>query len=334
MPVGHFVYGLRISSNVPIPSLPALNFNRNDEADVHAWLKDQSRGVEPFSNSPEIFYTSHHKNAQGEPIVRVGFLGDNYFVFFYSGNLRFAVARDGREVLGDWPDDYSLEDAATYLVGPIMGFVLRLRGTVPLHASSVAVDGRAVALLGAAGAGKSTTAAAFARLGFPILSDDVVVLSERDNSFWAQPGYPRINLWPPSVHSLYGSEDALPLVTPMWGKRFLALDGSALQFQREPLPLSAIYLLGARDSSSPAPIIEPLEGTIALMSLVENTYVNYILDSAMRSHEFDVLGRLSANVPVLCVRPSADPAHLPDLCRGIAADARARWAARLARAAT
>jgi hypothetical protein len=325
LPVGHFVYGLSIRSNVQIPSLPALNLDGKNQSDVGVWLKDRSRAVPCSLDSSEIFYTSQHKNKHGDPVVRVGLLDENYFIFFYSGNLRFAVARDGHEVLGDWPDDYSLEDAATYLVGPILGFVLRLRGVIPLHASAVVIEGRAIAFLGGARAGKSTTAAAFAKLGYPVLSEDVLALLEQQDSFWVQPGYPRINLWPASVKALYGDEDALPVVTPAWGKRFFALDQRDAIFQREPLPLAAIYLLGLRGATSPVPVIEPLQGTIGLMNLVENTYVNYILDSAMRSHEFDVLGRLVCRVPVLSVYPSADPAHLPALCQGIAEDVRRRF---------
>jgi hypothetical protein len=320
---------MRLLANVPIPSLKILD-TLHSETDVHVLLKEKSRALPLFSGSSEIFYISPHVNPEGNPILRVGMLDKNHFIFFYSDDLRFAVARDGHEVVGDWPENYSLEDAATYLVGPILGFVLRLRGILPLHASCVAVDGRAIALLGAPGAGKSTTAAAFARLGYPIVSEDVVALSERGNSFWVQPGYPRINLWPSSVETMFGAEDALPVVTPAWGKRFLAVDENGLLFQHEPLPLSAIYFLSVRNSDSQTPVIESVEGMLALMTLVTNTYVNYILDDAMRSREFDVLGRLVLSVPVMSVRPSADSAHLAELCNGIAGHARKRQTAMLA----
>ena len=320
MPSSYFVYGLRLLANVPLPGLPIVSMPHS-ETEVRILLKEKSRILPLFSTSSEIFYSSPYCNDEGKPVLRVGMLDKNSFIFFYSDGLRFALARDGREVVGDWPDDYSLEDAATYLLGPVLGFVLRLRGIVPLHASCVAMDGRAIAFLGAPGAGKSTTAAAFARLGYPVVSEDVVALSDNGDSFSVQPGYPRINLWPESVEAMFGAEDALPLVTPDWGKRFLAVGQEGLLFQRESLPLSAIYFLGERDSQTRIPIIAPLEGMAALMTLVENTYVNYVLDDSMRSHEFDVLGRLVSKVPVLSVRASNDSAHLPDLCRRIAEDA-------------
>ena len=110
-----------------------------------------------------------------------------------------------------------------------------MRGVVPLHASAVAVANHAVALVGAPGAGKSTTAAAFAQRGFPVLSDDLAALTERENQFFVQPGYPRVNLWPDSVSALFGSHDALPPITPTWEKRYMALDRDGRHFETNPL---------------------------------------------------------------------------------------------------
>lgn len=320
----HSVYGVQLQSNVPIPGLLVLD--KSDSAiDFRVRLKEKSHPLPIFSESFRIIHQSQYTDDRGNPNVRVCVLDKNYFAFFYPDNLRFAVARDGHEVVGDWPDDYSLEDAATYLLGPVMGFVLRLRGILPLHASGIAIDGHAIALIGAPGAGKSTTAAAFAKLGFPILSEDVVALTEQENTFWAQPGYPRINLWPASAKALFGADDALPLVTPAWGKRFLALGENGFRFQGEPLPLAAIYLLGDRDSEAKAPSIESLHGMRRFMTLVDNTYVNYALDGAMRTKEFDVLGRLAESVPLLSVRASGNAAHIPDLCMGITDDVSKRF---------
>jgi len=55
---------------------------------------------------------------------------------------------------------------------------------------------------------------------------------------------------------------------------------------------------------------------------VANTYGNYLLTAEMRSHEFDVLGRVVAGVPVRRVRASADSSQLSTLCEAVASDAR------------
>lgn len=322
MSATHLVYGLGIASDGPLPGLllhPELH-----AADVWIQLKDQSAFPETVSfPSADLIYVSPNLDERGSPNLTVARLPGNQLIgFFYDDGVRFVVDRQGREVSADWPDSLTLEDACTYLLGPVLAFVLRLRGVTCLHASAVALEDRAVALFGLAGAGKSTTAAAFSLRGFPVLSDDVAVLADRGDRFLVQPGYPRVNLWPDSVRALFGAEDALPRITPTWDKRYLALDGNGRRFQSSPLPLGAIYILEERASGLSNPVIEEVVGGEALMTLVANTYVNYLLDRDMRAREFDVLSRLLAGVPVRRVRPAADPSKVFALCECIASDAR------------
>lgn len=283
----------------------------------------------------DFFYTSLDEGKLGEPNLRVGVVpGTEYLGLLYADGVRFAVDRGGCEVWADWPENYTLEDACTYLVGPVLGFVLRLRGTVCLHASAVAVDDRAIALVGSPGAGKSTTAAAFACSGFPVLSDDVVALADGGTEFLVQAGYPRVNLWPDSVRQLFGSEEALPRITPTWGKHYLPLGENGHHFAANPLPLGVIYILDGRDPALTAPVIEEVPAGDALITLVANTYVNYLLDQNMRRTEFDVLSRVVSGIPVRRVRLPNEPSAVFDSCGAIAEDARRVMAAVPANAAS
>jgi hypothetical protein len=321
--VSHVVYGLRIETNIPLPGCHLQS--HPDETDLRILLKqEKSACPSPLLVPPSEFsYVSPHQDVQGQEVLRVGLLaGGQYFGFFYSDGARFAVEREGREILAHWPEGYTLEDACTYLVGPVIAFVLRLRGVTCLHASAIAVGDRAIALMGAPGAGKSTTAAAFAHRGFPVLSDDVVALSDRGDHFLVQPGYPRVNLWPDSVRTLCGSEDALPHITPTWGKRYLPLGENGHSFGSKPLRLGAIYILSEREVDPSGQAVEEFSGSEAFVNLVCNTYLNYLLDARMRKMDFEVLGRVAAAVPVRRVRPAKDPARVFDLCERIADDAR------------
>jgi hypothetical protein len=305
-------------------ALPGLSVEGGLETpDLRVQIKRPQAFAPLLSAIAESFYRSSDVDPSGLPNLRVGLFPDReYFGFFYGDGMRFAVQRQGREVLAGWPENYTLEDACTYLLGPVMGFVLRLRGTVCLHASAVAVEDRAIALVGLPGAGKSTTAAAFACSGFPVLSDDIVALSHKDEQWIVQPGYPRVNLWPDSALSLFGSEDALPHITPTWDKRYLPLGENSHRFASNSLPLGAIYILECRDPRLNAPIVELLSAKEALISLVANTYVNYLLDQNMRRTEFDVLSCVVSGIPVRRVRLPDDPSAIFNLCEVIADDAR------------
>jgi hypothetical protein len=318
--VSYAVYGLRLAANLTLPGLPPRL--DSEVYDVRIWLKDWATFPTTFSAPVEFFFTSSQDTAPDQSHLRVGVLPGDHFGFFYSDEVRFVVERQGREVWGDWPENYTLEDACTYLLGPVLGFVLRLRGVTCLHASAVAVNQQAIALVGSAGAGKSTTAAAIARCGFSVIADDVVALADDGVNFLVHPGCHRVNLWPDSALALFGSEDALPRITPTWGKQYMALGGNGLGFASEPMPLGAIYVLGAREAGLAAPVIDDAVGCSALAELLANTYVNYLLDRNMRSREFDVLSRLAARIPIRHVRPPADLSAVFDLSDAIADDAK------------
>src|SRR5262249_29058989 len=131
------------------------------------------------------------------------FSDGTYLAMIYRDGAEFFISTTGRHVWASWPASFSIDDLLPYIRGPVFGAILRLRHVVSLHASAVAVDGRAIALIGPPGAGKSTTAAALAERGVAVLSDDIVPLKECDGVFWAQPGYPNVCLWPASVDGLY-----------------------------------------------------------------------------------------------------------------------------------
>lgn len=313
-------YGLHLSTDLAIPHLRALPAPHG--ADVRVWFRAKPPICsEESGTGSELLYTSPGRDKRGQPVLTVSILGSGaYYCFLYSDQTQFIVERCGREVWGVWSDPFTLEDALTYLLGPVLGFVLRLRGVVSLHAGAVAVGEQAIALVGAGGAGKSTLAAAFARLGLAVLSDDVLPLFEQGESFLAQPGYPRLGLWPESVSALYGSFDALPPVTPNWEKRYLALDGNGYRFQPEPLPLRAIYILDRRVTHASGPTVETEPAASGLIALLAHTYVNYLLDRDMRRREFELLGRLAVRVPLRRVKLPDDPARLFQVCHAVLED--------------
>jgi hypothetical protein len=232
----------------------------------------------------------------------------------YSDGARFVVDETAERMWGTLQPPLSREDLAVYFLGPVMGFVLRRRHVTCLHASAVEINERAVLFSGHPGYGKSTTAAALALRGVPVLCEDVVPLRLTEGHCWAIPGYPRVCLWPEAVAKLLGDSQSLPRLTPTWEKCYLPLDGVRAKFVSQKQPVGLIYLFGQRSSEANAPRIEELRPREALLELVQNTYMNWLLDRRQRAEEFDELCRLVQQVPVRRVVAHSDGEKLGALC--------------------
>ena len=243
---GYCVYGLRVLSDGPIPGL--LPSDGTDTIDIRVWLNRMPSWWEEHSKETEtVWYTSPAVDGRGQPRLIVWKLNASWYRLLYFDGTEFLVDPTGGELWSRWPTAATLRDTATYLIGPVMGFILRIRGVCCLHASAASTGQTIIAFAGPPHAGKSTTAAAFAKLGYPVVSDDILALQQEEDGVLVRPGYPRICLWPDATTSLYGASHHLPRITPeegindWWDKRYLDLTSSdGHWFQTQSLPLSAI----------------------------------------------------------------------------------------------
>jgi len=323
------VFGLLLESNLPIPELTpippdhdpsSLESSTGRVVAIHLNASPPTRGGVP-SGPEELSYATSYKDEAGNPALSIWkAVGSRYLRLAYFDGTQFWLDREGREVWATWPGNLAVEDTATYLLGPVLGILLRLRGVTCLHASAVAFGEKAFAFVGSEGAGKSTTAAALARRGHAVLSDDVVALAERNGSFFVHPAYPYLCLWPESVESLYGSAEALPQFSANYEKRCLSLGKQELRFAQQALPLAAIYILGDR-RGDPAPLVEELPPQRAFLALVANTFASNTLDSEMRAKEFEILARVVPSVPIRLLCAHHDAGRLSDLCDLLSAEA-------------
>ncbi len=318
----YHAYGLEVESSRPIEALSSvpsqaqkfdLSLQDGPEPDwVRAILslpgKILKHKQEPAEAAEPSFILTQHGEAAGYELA-------------YSDGTRFVTDGSATRLWGTYHPPMAAEEMAVYLLGPVMGFLLRRRHLTCLHSSCVEIQGQAICLCGEAGFGKSTTAAALGLRGFPVVAEDIVRLDEAGGRFMAVPGYPRVCLWPESVQMLLGRDDALPLITTGWEKRYLALDGQRAKFAAQKLPISLVYVFASRVNETSAPRIETLGAREAMLELVGNTYMNWVLDPRQRAEEFDTLCRLVKQVSVRRIVPHAQPEKLADLCGLILQDA-------------
>jgi hypothetical protein len=292
--------------------------------DLKIWFDRVPAWLNATLTSPQtVRYTSPYLDDHGRPALVVWLSANGAFYrFHYAEGIDYVLSRDGTRLWVLWSKTTTESDIFSYLLGPIMGFILRVRGGVCLHASAVTVNGRAVLFVGDAGAGKSTIAMAMGRLGYPIMSDDIVPIYQLAGLTYAQSGYPRVRLRQPSLPMLSDLNGQLPPLRKPEGKGRLHFDltSEGYQFQSDPLPIGALYLLAQRDEHPHAPRVEPMSPVDGLMDLVANTYVTRFLDTSMRAQELLELSQLVNQVAVRKVYPHQDPSRLAMLCKVVLDD--------------
>lgn len=324
------ILGLGLRANLAVPGLAEQASRSLPSIDVRFGESPISGDEAAIAPQTPPVYASCYTIESGEPIFRMWkTAGGAYRYIKYHDGMEFWFDRECARIWCRWAAPLNLEDAASYLLAPILGLLLRLRGTTCLHGSAVAIEGRAIAFVGPPGAGKSTTAAALGERGCEVLSDDVIALTEPPlrsalsgsaaDFMHVIPAGPYLSLWPESVTMLYGSPDAVPCFSSNWEKRRLGNQGGKVRFANRALPLGIVYILDAR-GPEPAPYIEQLDPQVALIGLVGNTCATDIIDGELRAKEFGVLGRLVNRIPVRKVRPHLDPSRLDALCEVILQD--------------
>lgn len=323
--VHYRIYGLEVASDVPLSGVTPSPSRH--EPDVVCHLRALPAEVDLIGLQREQpMFVSRLRDSQGLPILRVWRASPGgHYCLRYADGLTFVVDGDGHRVWAQWDGSVTAELASAFLLGQILGFLLHLRGYVCMHASAVAIDDRAVLFAGIQGRGKSSTAAALAKRGYPVLSDDVAPIGmDADGQLRVTPGLPRVCLWPDSAEFLYGPEVSrnLPRVQAQENKRMVGFDSRPEKFPEGPLPLGAVYLLAPRSDGATAPRIEPVGTAERLVQLLPNALVSGALDSRLRAREFEIQGAISRSVPVQRLVPSSDPEKLAELCDLVLNDVR------------
>src|SRR5262245_21274169 len=91
--------------------------------------------------SRQLWYVSCLKEASTIPRLTIWQIGNgDYFNVRYADGTEFLLHKLGSKIWATWPgESLTLEDTATYLLGPIMGLVLLIRGHICLYASAIVI---------------------------------------------------------------------------------------------------------------------------------------------------------------------------------------------------
>ncbi|HVZ41250.1 MAG TPA: hypothetical protein VHI13_18365 [Candidatus Kapabacteria bacterium] len=265
-------YGLTVASELPLPSLA----EGEGRADVAVRF-----GVPEERPPAEIGIHGYYA------------LGPAVAHYIWRGVGCFAV-RDGGEIVVELEPGADDASVANLITGSLLAIALHQRGLLVLHGCGVEIGGRAIGFVADTGGGKSTTAAAFVRAGYPLVTDDLLVIEPGTDGTApvVRSGPARMKLWPDTLRRFGREPGMLPKVVGPRDKRLIDAD---LHTGAARLPLGSINVLAWGERTR----IEPVARQEALLELVRNAYCVKLLDRMGNEGAFLRLCALVASqVPV------------------------------------
>ncbi len=196
----------------------------------------------------------------GLPWVWFGHCDDDH-VLRFPGCAWCRIRVASREVSCDWQKALDAHAREHLLVNHVLPLAAAAAGFLVFHASVVQrPGGGAIAFVGRVGAGKSTTAAYLGARGWPILSDDRLIVDTAGMAFPIAP-YVRVS---PTVAARLGITATLP--TGHHKVRVpLADHGAGMRAATKAVPLEQVILLERVEGSPSMQRMGGQEGMLALL---------------------------------------------------------------------
>lgn len=240
--------------------------------------------------------------------------------FRFESDIELGISRS-RVTVSAPPDESGTMRASIYLLGPIMSYILELRGVVVLHASCVEIEGYAVAFLSASGGGKTNLAVAGLCTGKRLVADDIAAVDADEAGVRIRPAAPSMRLWPHDIPAQWGTPEEFGIVHPNFDKRRVPLAHRA-GFCSSPVRLACLYVPN-RSSSASACSFEELAPADALVELVRQSFCLDFVDVAeLQSDRLFRLAHIVRSVPVRRMTYPDGRRHLPSVWEAVEANLR------------
>jgi hypothetical protein len=291
--------GWHTRSDIPLTNVPTSCDGKSIDIVIQI-----APGHSPIAKTDGLTFFEHSADCS--------FIGiENVADFEVSGGRQIRV----------WPvASATRKDVEIFLCGPVWAALCHQRGLLPLHASAIVSSGAITAFAGHRGAGKSTTAALMASLGYELVTDDILPIGFNQNSVpGAWPYLRRLKLRSDSINEL-----ALTLTEPV--SETLDKDKYFVVPKRVADDkwgrLERVYLLDSNSTASNVSI-ERVTGAEAVRTLIDQTYhFQFILGSCRLRDHLALCAHLASKVAIYRLRRSSCAgielgsyirAHLEDL---------------------
>lgn len=271
---------------------------------------------------PALAKVRHFGHPGDAPGYISGFEDENGMQIRIGGAGRYWLRPGYRHMTYELEPDRPIADAQHWFTAFVLGVVAQCQRRIVLHASSVQIANVGVAFIGVGGTGKTTLAAAFARDGFPLLSEDSLPVRLADGALVAHPYVPGLRLWPESVAALAGADPGYDVALSWLEKKRLPMGSDWGQVASHEINLPVIYDLAPATDDSDGIAIDEVSGAQKVVRLVGSTYFAEVLSTRQ---QFDLMSRLETVAEAVRMRRITYPRRfdsLPALKETIIRDSR------------
>jgi energy-coupling factor transporter ATP-binding protein EcfA2 len=277
----HFkAFGFNVLSDIYLPELPQTYFD-GDISDIFIEKSDLTLLWEELARENQYFVVN-----------------EDIIMFRIPKNAIYMIKK-GKEIYYS-PMDHAHEDQMRlYLLGTCMGALLMQRKILPLHGSAIEINGKAYAIVGESGAGKSTLASAFLKLGYQLISDDVIPVTLNEKSIpMVTPAYPQQKLWLESLNQ-FGMESEN--FRPIFERETKFAVPVSNQFASKPLPLAGVVELVKTENDEIE--FHPIQSLNRLQALFNHTYRNFfIAPSGLMDWHFSTTAKMCKHIDMYQLR--------------------------------
>lgn len=308
--IGYRVCGLTVASDRVLPELTPLDI------DVARCQWTICTGLRPRRG---LQWFKHTRLDDGRLWLSVAKDGERYTLRF-SRMAMFEVDTVQRTIRYTPLSRIERSTVRHLLLDQVLPLVAGSAHRLALHASSVVAPGGAVAFVGAAGRGKSTIAALLASAGWPLMSDDCLLVDLRRRDVAALPAYPGVRLFPDAVRAMFrGRSRRFPPVAGYTRKR--RVTDPSLPFASRGASLSRVYIVGpAGRQRRQAAIIRPRAPRQAMVDIVKHTMCLDPADRARAGEIFNLAGAIAASARIQSITWDWDLHRLEAIRDAVIAD--------------
>jgi hypothetical protein len=298
------IFDVSIQSDIELPEL-AVQDNRKVIVHVEAGPSRETAQL-----TPQWFY--EWRDTDGETYLLSAKVRNSYLlrfpgvidflVSFPEGSTGATDTEDGTKagriaVAVQYFPEAGVPEYTTrhLLLDQILPRVLSHLGHLILHASAIKLEnGEAVIFMGETGQGKSTLASSFYINGYPLVTDDCLLIKFVGDKVVCVPNYSGLRLYPDSHSAIFAKRQTVAPVAHYSTKERLAVAPIVSQ----PIPVNSIFLLTRPDiDDSDIVGLEKIRGAEEIMSIISQAFLLDTKDNSVIIKQFSSASKFNSLSP-------------------------------------